>query len=86
MNTISLRGIDDELKKRLQEEAGKKQSSVNSLIVSLLRESMGLSKKRSRYIRHHDLDALAGTWSEEEAKEFLASIEAFETIEEHLWQ
>ncbi len=86
MNTISLRGIDNELKQRLQEEAGKKQSSVNSLILSLLRESMGMSKTRSRYTGHHDLDALAGTWSEEEAREFLASVEAFEEIEEHLWR
>ena len=35
---------------------------------------------------HHELDALAGTWSEDEARTFEAHLEAFEQIDEDLWR
>jgi len=35
--------------------------------------------------RHHELDALAGTWSEEEAAAFTAAIEDTERIDPEMW-
>jgi hypothetical protein len=35
--------------------------------------------------RHHDLDALAGTWSAEDLREFEEAIEPLTTIDEQLW-
>jgi len=36
--------------------------------------------------RHHDLDALAGTWSEQESDAFSAAIAPLEQIDPELWQ
>ena len=35
---------------------------------------------------YHDLDYLAGTWTEEEDREFLQAVEHFNTIDEGLWK
>ena len=35
---------------------------------------------------YHDLDYLAGTWSEGDEKEFLANTKQFNEIEQNLWQ
>ena len=34
---------------------------------------------------HHDLDGLAGTWTEEEAAEFETATEGFRQVEPDLW-
>ena len=35
---------------------------------------------------YHDLDYLAGTWTEEDDKEFLQATEDFNKIDEELWK
>ena len=81
MSTMLLRGIDEETKRRLTEEAERQGVSLNTLALRCLQQSVGLGAP-ARRPRHHDLDALAGTWSEEEAREFLSAVSHFEWIEE----
>ena len=59
--------------------------SVNRHALELLRRGLGLVP-RSRGERHHDLDHLAGTWSETDAREFADALAAFEQIDEALWR
>ncbi len=61
------------------------ESSLNSTVLSLLRDSLGL-KTPKRLDRKSDLDDLAGTWSEEELLEFNEATHAFEAIDEALWK
>ena len=35
---------------------------------------------------HHDLDTLAGTWTEQQSKEFLSTLSDFSQIDEELWR
>jgi hypothetical protein len=35
---------------------------------------------------YHDLDALAGTWTAEEASEFLKALADFEQVDQELWR
>lgn len=35
---------------------------------------------------YHDLDALCGTWSEQQSNEFLSLLSDFSQIDEKLWQ
>ena len=85
MGTMSVRGIDDETKRRLTEEAERQGVSLNTLALRYLQQSVGVGAP-SRRPHHHDLDALGGTWSEEEAREFLSAVSDFEQIDEELWQ
>ena len=49
-------------------------------------EKTDLEEKKAQLPIHHDLDFLAGTWSEEDAAEFDNSTEAFRRVDEELWQ
>ncbi|GAC1467451.1 MAG: hypothetical protein PVSMB11_03030 [Desulfuromonadaceae bacterium] len=46
--------------------------SFNTLALRLIREATGVDK-RKRNLVHHDLDSLAGTWSEEDEATFQAA-------------
>lgn len=81
-SSLALRGIDPELRAALESEAVRLGLSLNALVLRILRESLGLSKAADL---HHDLDALAGVWSREEAVEFAEALRHFEEIDPSLW-
>jgi plasmid stability protein len=86
MKNISVRGIDDETASQLKAEAVRQGMSVNALAVRLLRSGVGLRPEGPRLPEHHDLDRLAGTWSEDEYREFMESQRDFSTVDEELWR
>ena len=86
MATLSIRGLDDETTKLLKDAARKAGSSVNAQVLELIRQGLGLAEGRGRRGRHRDLDHLAGTWSEDDAREFEAATAAFEVVDEELWR
>ena len=85
MGAITIRGLTEAETARLKREAASRGSSVNALLKQLVRKGLGLEKPR-REQRHAELDALAGTWSEEEATAFARAVEPFEQIEPELWR
>lgn len=85
MATMTLRGIDDKTVEVLKERAKREGSSVNAVTLRLLRESLGLEKKK-RNVVHTDLDYLAGTWSKEEESEFERNTAVFEKVDEEIWE
>lgn len=86
MASLSIRGLDDETARRLKEAAEKAGSSVNAQVLEFLRRGLGLEEDRGRRGRHRDLDHLAGTWSDAEAREFEAATAAFEEVDEEAWR
>jgi hypothetical protein len=42
--------------------------------------------KEPVFKKHHELDALAGGWSKEEAKAFQKNTQIFERIDEDVWK
>ena len=85
MTTMTLRGIDDSLAQTLKDLARNQGVSLNTLTLRLIREATGIDKRRRTAI-HHDLDSLAGTWSEEDAVTFEHAIESFDKIDPELWK
>jgi len=49
-------------------------------------ENMEKEKEKDRDGVYHDLDYLAGTWTEEDDREFLQAAEDFDKIDEELWK
>jgi len=84
MRTMTLRGIDEKTAEALKEKARSEGASVNAVTLRLLRESLGL-EKRKRSVRYSDLDHLAGTWTAEEEAEFERNTSAFEKVDEGMW-
>lgn len=85
MKQLTLRGFDPEIERKLQEVAEQRGVSLNKAALYLLREGAGLGKDVSPNKIGSSLDHLVGVWSDGEAEAFLASLEAFEAIDESLW-
>jgi len=85
MTTMTLRGIDENLASTLKALARNQGVSLNTLALRLIREATGVDK-RKRTLAHHDLDTLAGTWSEEDEVAFHVATRSLETIDEDMWK
>jgi len=85
MKTITLRGIDDETAAILKKQAKDSCTSVNATVLNLIRESMGLEKKKRTRV-YNDLDDLAGGWSKEDEQAFNETTQSFVKIDEELWK
>jgi hypothetical protein len=82
-SNFNLRGIPSEVMDLLKQEAKKLHTSVNILILQIIEKGLGFTNKKTKY---HDLDDLAGTWSNEEAKNFQKNTSYFEKIDKDLWK
>jgi hypothetical protein len=85
MKTLTIRGIDAELDRVIKSRARQNDLSVNQWIVQALKKVTGTGKDLS-FKKHHDLDALAGGWSKEEAAAFRKNTKIFERIDEDVWK
>lgn len=85
MKTISLRGVEDETARKLTEEAVQRGTSVNTLILQFINAGMGMKVPAKKHQEYHDLDQLAGTWTEEDSADLMGAISGFEHIDKELW-
>jgi hypothetical protein len=80
-NTLTIEGLDADTFERLESEANRRGVAVSALARTLLQQSVDASAAI-----HHDLDALAGTWSQEEAAAFDATTAGMRRIDAELWR
>lgn len=85
MSNLHLRRLDEKLFQQLKDTASHQNVSVNTLVLNLIRQGLGLSQ-RPRTTIYHDLDRFAATWTSTEAKAFMKNISDFEKIDEDLWK
>ena len=85
MKTITIRGIDPGMDRVIKSRAKQNSLSVNQWVLQALRKMTGMGNKPG-FKKHHDLDALAGGWSKEEAKAFQKNTRIFERIDEDVWK
>ena len=87
MKQLTIRGVDSKLEARLKLEAKKRGQSLNRTVVSLLSEKVGLTLNSNSFESlNHDLDELAGTWSEDEGETFEKNLEGIRKIDREQWQ
>lgn len=85
MGAITIRGIDNEIAKTLKEMAKREGTSMNSIVLGIVRKSLGLEKKK-RTVIYTDLDHLAGTWDKKDYADFQKKIADFEKIDKNIWK
>lgn len=85
MNAITVRNLPPAVAKAVKDKARKERLSLNKAIVRLLEEATGAGRGKERVV-HHDLDHLAGTWSEGEYEEFLSASKAHRPIDSEMWK
>lgn len=83
---LTLRGLDARLQREIRELARRERISLNKAAVRLLSKAAGLADAEPADRIGSSLDHLIGTWSEEDAREFLASIQSCEQVDPGLWE
>ena len=58
----------------IRRRAKEQGSSLNKAVIGLLKKSLGKGRRKPERVVYHDLDALAGSWSKEEATMFEAAL------------
>lgn len=83
MCTLTIRGCDDSLMDAIRRESSNRDESINKLVLEAIEARYGTGKKARR---HSELDALAGTWSEEDAAEFDTTLSDSRTVNPEDWK
>jgi len=90
MSRITIDNLDDETLAKLKAEADRRKVEVGvaagHLLTERLTSSMTVESSDESPHKRRDLSDLAGTWTDEEADTFLASISVFESVDEDLWK
>ena len=86
MANLSIRGLDDKAVAVLKRRAAKEGASVNTLVLRLIEQGLGLRRAKPALIRHDDLDALAGSWRKQDASEFERATAPFTKVDVDLWK
>ena len=86
MKAITLRNLPPALAETLEKEAAATGRSLNKTVIHLLEKATGISGPPPHQTRFHDLDDLAGNWSEKQAREFESSLHDQRQIDPELWE
>jgi plasmid stability protein len=86
MKSITVRGIEPELAKKLKAIAKQQGKSVDQIVIETLRKSFGLEKEKTFTQVHHDLDHLFGRWTKEEFERIQGKIDRERKIDQQLSQ
>jgi plasmid stability protein len=86
MKSITVRGVDDDLDEKLREKAREKGVSINQVVIDLLKEQLGLRKKKKFTVVYSDLDHLFGRWSEDEFRRIQGKVDAERVVDMDLWK
>lgn len=84
MSNISLRGINNEVKQLLKNEAARTGVSINALILNYIYKGVGIDP--THHVKHHDLDRLSGTWTDADKEEFYIATREFDKIDQEIWK
>lgn len=78
-----MRHVDADLARALERERGRRGTSLNQTVLELLRSSLGLESDRPP---SDGFAKLAGTWSEQELRDFERATEMFEGVDDEVWR
>jgi hypothetical protein len=87
LRQLTIRGVGDQLHDALKAEAERRDLSINRYVLSVLRHAVGLASDEPRGdAEYHDLDDLAGTWTQQEYEAFSAELTRQRAVDPELWQ
>jgi hypothetical protein len=85
MATMSIHGLDDQTLVQLKHQATQEGSSLNNLVLRLLQGTKA-PVQTPTFQKFDDLNALAGTWSDEDAAAFARHTAVFSEIDIAQWR
>ncbi len=85
-NEITISNLDKVVFDRLKFEADRQGTDLKTLIVQIVKRSLGLENVSDKSTIYNDLDHLSGVWSMEEFIQFKGNVTEFSRIEGELWK
>jgi plasmid stability protein len=76
---MTIRGVPDEVARKLARLSRERGRSVNTTVVEILRQAVDVDARRDRLARY-------ATWTREEFEQFEETLAAQRVIDEALWQ
>ena len=76
---ITIRGVSEEIGRRLEEVSRARGTSVNATVLEILAEAVGVDERRRRLARYV-------TWSAQDLEEFNEALAAQRSVDDPLWR
>jgi hypothetical protein len=86
MKAITIRGIDASVSTKLKQAAKNENKSVNKLVLEMIKEKIGMQKKKKYTNKYNDLDHLFGKWTDAEFDKIQGIIDIQRKIDRELWE
>lgn len=83
---LTVTQLDSSATEWIEREAQRTGLPVEAIVRQLIYRGLEVERQQAEGQRYHDLDALAGTWSVEEADEFHHAIIELNQVDSTLWQ
>jgi hypothetical protein len=84
--SITISNLDEATANWIDREARRSGTNMEAVALNLIRKGIECEREHVGVATYDDLDSLAGTWSEEQAIEFIDAISHFNQVDEKLWQ
>jgi len=86
MKVIAIRGKDSSVSSKLKQVAKNEKKSVNQLVLDMIKQNVGMQKKKKYTKKYNDLDHLFGIWTDAEFHEVQGIIDSQRKIDRELWE
>ena len=86
MKAITIRGIDSSVSSKLKQIANNEKKSVNQLVLDMIKQNIGMQKRKKYTKKHNDLDHLFGKWTDVEFEKIQGIINSQRKIDPELWK
>jgi len=86
MKAVTIRGVDEEVSKKLKSTAIAQGKSVNQLTLEILKEGLGLKKEKKYSREYDDLNDLFGRWSEDQFQKIQSKMSRERQIDPEIWK
>ena len=86
MKAITLRNVPQPVQRLIERKAAKEGLSLNKAVIRLLEDATEGGVRRQSSRRFHDLDHLAGTWTDAEADAFNTALAEQRKVDPELWK
>jgi hypothetical protein len=85
IDQLTLRGLDPRVQREIRALAKREGISLNRAALRLLEKGAGIGQPDAADCIGSSLDHLIGTWTDQDARAFLESIQSCEQIDAELW-
>ncbi|MBL7208371.1 MAG: antitoxin [Desulfobacterales bacterium] len=86
MKAITIRGIDSSVSSKLKQVAKNERKSVNQLVLDMIKQNIGMQKRKKYTKKYNDLDHLFGKWTDAEFDKIQGIINSQRKIDLELWE